>query len=72
MATMRRIKRAPDVRVVELSREEAHKALDRQARRSLNMSGEEFLRHWDANDFDPELIDTPGFRRVEMIRGFGR
>ena len=48
----------PKVKI--LSRKEGKKLLDRQVRRSLNMSGEEFVRKWKARQFkdpeDPELI----------------
>lgn len=41
-----------------LTREESRALFDRQARRRVNMSGEEFLRAWDAGEFDedPESV----------------
>lgn len=41
-----------------LSKEEAWEIFDTQARRRANMSGEEFLRAWDAGEFDddPESV----------------
>lgn len=49
--------RVPQVR--ELSPEESASEFDRQARRHLHMSGEEFLRRWDAREFpdteDPDV-----------------
>lgn len=46
-------------RVRELSDEEARTEFDAQARRHLHMSGEEFLRRWDAREFpdteDPDV-----------------
>jgi len=38
-------------RIRELSAEEGRELLDRQARLRLGMSGEEFLRAWDAGEF---------------------
>lgn len=42
-----------------LTQEEARAHFDAQARRLLEMSGEEFLRRLDAGEFD-DLIDEPG------------
>lgn len=44
------------IRPRELSREEGRRVFDRAARTNLGMSGEEFLRKWDAGEFgaDPE------------------
>ena len=43
----------------ELSPEESCAEFDRQARQHLQMSGGEFLRHWDAGEFpdteDPDV-----------------
>ncbi len=43
--------------LIELSYEEGFAVLDRQARRRLDMSGEEFLRRWKADDFSDEFKD---------------
>ena len=47
----------PEVR--ELVGEEAFAEFDRQAQRHVHMSGEEFLRRWDAREFpdteDPDV-----------------
>mgnify|MGYP000365484541 CR=1 FL=1 len=40
-----------------LTEEEALAEFDISARRRLNMSGEEFLRRWKANDFSDEFKD---------------
>lgn len=40
-----------------LTYEEGFAVLDLQARRRLNMSGEEFLRRWKADDFSDEFKD---------------
>jgi hypothetical protein len=43
---------------------------DREARRCCSMSGEEFLRKWDANEFpDP---DTIRIMHVAMLIPFAR
>ncbi len=47
--TTRTRKPIPEVR--ELSPDEAAAEFERQARRRLHMSGEEFLRRWDACEF---------------------
>ncbi|MCX6020172.1 MAG: hypothetical protein NTZ05_00275 [Chloroflexi bacterium] len=38
---------------------------DREARRELNISGEEFLRRWDAGEFKP-IIDAPEWHSKVM------
>lgn len=50
-----------------LTREESRALFDRVARRDLNMSGEEFLRAWDAGEFD-DNPDRPEVIRVAMLR----
>jgi hypothetical protein len=54
-----------------MSAEEARELLDRQARRHLGMSGEEFVAAWFAGHFadDP---DRPEVMRVAMLLPFGR
>lgn len=45
--------------------EEAHQLFDAEAQRKLNMSGEEFLKRWDAGEFpDP---DAEGVRSLVML-----
>lgn len=46
--------------------EEAREAFDRAARRYLNMSGEEFLRRWDAGAFGDDA-DQPGVINLVML-----
>lgn len=42
----------------EVSPEEGMEMLDRQARKRLGMSGEEFIRKWEANEFEePDQSD---------------
>jgi hypothetical protein len=54
-----------------MSTEEARELLDRQARRYLDMSGDEFVAAWLAGNFadDP---DRPEVMRVAMLLPFGR
>lgn len=40
-----------------LTDEEGFAVLDGQARRRLSMSGEEFLRRWEADDFSEKFKD---------------
>ncbi len=57
-------------RIRELSAEEGRELLDRQARLRLGMSGEEFLRAWDAGEFgDRDDSDLMG---VAMMLPFVR
>lgn len=42
----------------ELSYEEGWRLLDSEARRYLNMSGEEFVRKWDAGEIDFDDPET--------------
>jgi len=52
-----------------LTRKEGRNLLDRQAQHYLNMSGEEFKRKWNANEFkDP---DRPEVMRVAFLLPFG-
>ena len=48
-----------------LTQEEALALLDRQARRYLDMSGEEFIRRWQAGEFRDQ--DRPEVMRVAML-----
>ena len=55
--------------VREVSPEEGAALLDRRARRYLGLSGQEFLRRWEAGDYaaDP---DQPGVIDVAMLLPF--
>lgn len=47
-----------------LSRAETHEVFDRQVRRLMHgMSGEEFVRRWEAGEFT-EDADKPGNRHI--------
>ena len=56
---------ADDIRVIELTREEGMAMFDRQARERLGMSGEEFLRRYDADEI--EDTTSSDFMRVWMM-----
>lgn len=51
--------------VVELAPEEASKMLDREARRLLNVSGEEFARRWYAGEYRD--CEDPNITQVAML-----
>jgi len=55
----------------ELSRDEGRALLDRQARRCLNMSGDEFVRAWNAGEFDDDP-DRPEVMEVVMLLPFAK
>ncbi len=59
----------------QLSHEEGRALLDRQARRYLGISGDEFVRTWDAGlygDPDDRTKNSPGVMRVAMLLPFAR
>ena len=60
-----------DVTIDALTPEEAWDVFDRAAQHDLHMSGQEFLRQWDAGAFraDP---DQPGLMDVVMLIPFVR
>ena len=49
-----------------LSDEEARTVFDEAARYELGISGEEFLRRWDAGEFRP-VPDTPDGRKIGRL-----
>lgn len=49
-----------------LTRDEAREIFDRQAHRELDMSGEEFVRAWDAGEFD-DVIDGPNHLQIMNV-----
>jgi len=57
-----------------LSDEEAHAVFDAEARRVMEMSGEEFLRRYDAGEFNDIHADgeNTDFVELEMLIPFGR
>jgi len=52
-----------DVPVRFATPEEGRELFDEQARKLMGMSGEEFIRRWDAGEYD-EIFDTPGHRHI--------
>lgn len=57
--------------LIELSPEEGFALFDRQARRSLQMDGHEFLRRWEAGEFADDA-DRPEVMRVVQLLPFAR
>jgi len=55
----------------ELTREEGMDLLDRAARQRLHMSGEEFIRAWEAGAFDDDP-DRPDIMYLAMLIPFTR
>jgi hypothetical protein len=58
-------------RIQKLSKDQARRMFDRQAKHYLHMSGEEFIRRWDRGLFNGKA-DTPAVIRVAMLLPFGR
>ncbi len=56
--------------VVELTGEELWAVFDAHALHYLGMSGEEFLRRWDAGEFDNS--ESTAVLRLEMLEPFVR
>lgn len=56
----------------EVSDEEARVMFDRLARHYLSLSGDEFLRRWDAGEYAEDWDDRPEVRRLVMMIPFGR
>lgn len=54
--------------------EDTRQAFDAQARRLMGMSGEEFIRRWDAGEFAAIADDAehPEIMRLAMLIPFGR
>ncbi len=63
---VQRIRRHSIPGVLFLTREEGKQLFDYQARKLLNISGDEFLRRWDAGEYQP-VPDTPEGRKVERL-----
>jgi hypothetical protein len=61
--------------VEELSREQGRELLDRQTRRYLDLSVDEFIRRWDAGEFgdpDDRSANPPAVMRLGMLVPFVR
>lgn len=54
--------------------EETRQAFDAQARQLMGMSGEEFIRRWDAGEFAAvaDDADHPEIMRLALLIPFGR
>ncbi len=50
-----------------LTPEEARELFDRRARQLLRISGEEFLRRWDAGEYRPVRDDAEGRKSGELV-----
>lgn len=50
-----------------LSDEESHRLFDSEARRLMNMSGEEFLRRYDVGEFEAEMDGPRHSELVQMV-----
>lgn len=58
-----------DAPIATLTPEEGEQVFDRLARRRLGMSGEEFLRRWDAGEFAADC-ERPGLMEVVLALPF--
>jgi DNA-directed RNA polymerase specialized sigma subunit len=59
----------------ELSKEEGREMFDRAVRRKLGISGEEFMRRWDAgyyDDPDDRTKNPPEVMELGMLMDFAR
>lgn len=54
-----------ETEIVELDAAQGRALLDKQARKYLGMSGEDFLTRWEAGELDPD--DSPDVMRVAML-----
>jgi len=50
-----------------VTEQEGSAMLDEQARARLGISGEEFLRRWDAGDYAQPEHDQPAVAKVAML-----
>ena len=57
-----------------VSKQEAHELFEEQAMKTLGISGDEFVRRWEAGEYQPVPDDTEGRKiaRLSMIIGFHR
>jgi hypothetical protein len=73
VASRRKRPHADDEAFREVSAEEGRRLFEEEARRALGMSGDEFLRAWDAGEIDPNDPDRHGaIMRVLMLLPFVR
>ena len=57
--------------VKELTLKQGRALLDKQARKYLQLSGDEFIKKWDAGEFD-ENPDRPEIMRLVMLIPFAK
>ncbi len=69
-----RVRRAAGRRVHVVTQEEGKAIFDRQARHLLGISGEEFLRRWDAGEFRDatDMDEIHKINRLVMAMPFAR
>ena len=66
VAVVRSVRRRPATRGVKyVTRRQGHRILDRQARKYLGMTGDEFVRRYRAGDV--EGLDRSNVTRVAML-----
>lgn len=59
-----------DLKSFLVTPEEGMRMFDEEARRRLGISGEEFLRRWDAGEYLPEPDDHPGVMGLWLLMPF--
>jgi hypothetical protein len=57
--------------IQELTKEQARRMFDRESRRYAKMPGKEFIKKWEAGQFNGKS-DAPEIMRVAMLLPFGR
>lgn len=62
---------ALETTVRDLSDAEARELFDRHAQEALGLSGSDFIRAWEAGEFDDDP-DRPEIMRLVMLLPFGR
>ena len=55
----------------EMTLEEGKEMFDLEARKLLNMSGDEFIRAWEAGEFDDQP-ETPAVIRLALLSEFAK
>lgn len=65
---------ASNLEIRWLSHEDSHALFDEQAPKLVGISGEEFLRRWDAGEYDGMADDPshPEIMRLAALVPFGR
>ena len=58
-------------KIKELTKDQARRLFNRQAKHHLNISGKEFIKRWEAGKFNGNA-DTPEVIRLAMLLPFGR